>query len=67
MALNGFQSFDNFYNQGGYGQNLVYQALYNLYSPTDARINLFLLNQPQHPGVVLNKWVNTVAKPCRQG
>ncbi len=57
---NGFQSFDNFYNQGGYGQNLVFQALYNLYSPTDSRINLFLLNQPQHAGVVLNKWINTL-------
>jgi hypothetical protein len=56
---NGFQSFDNFYNQGGYGQNLVFDALYAQYSPTDARQKLFLLNQPSRPGVVLNKWVNT--------
>jgi len=58
---NGFQSFDNFYNQGGYGQNLVFQALYNLYTPTDSRINLFLLNQPSRAGVVLNKWINTLS------
>ncbi|MGZ3754205.1 MAG: RagB/SusD family nutrient uptake outer membrane protein [Mucilaginibacter sp.] len=57
---NGFQSFDNFYNQGGYGQNLVFDALYAKYSATDARQKLFLLNQPSRPGVVLNKWVNTL-------
>ncbi|MDF2431141.1 MAG: starch-binding outer membrane protein SusD/RagB family [Mucilaginibacter sp.] len=61
---NGFQSFDNFYNQGGYGQNLVYQALYNQYSATDARKNLFIVNSataPSRPGaVILNKWINTL-------
>ncbi|MDB5009046.1 MAG: RagB/SusD protein [Mucilaginibacter sp.] len=62
---NGFQSFDNFYNQGGYGQNLVYQALYNLYSATDARKSLFIVNSPTAPSrpgaVILNKWINTLA------
>ena len=58
---NGFQSFDNFYNQGGYGQNLVFDALYAKYTATDARQKLFLLNQPSHAGVVLNKWINTLA------
>jgi hypothetical protein len=61
---NGFQSFDNFYNQGGYGQNLVFQSVYNLYSATDARRSLFIVNAPAAPSrpgaVILNKWINTL-------
>lgn len=61
---NGFQSFDNFYNQGGYGQNLVFQDLYNQYSATDSRKSLFIANSataPSRPGgIILNKWVNTL-------
>jgi hypothetical protein len=57
---NGFQSFDNFYNQGGYGQNLVFQDLYNQYSATDARKNLFTTAASRPGGIILNKWVNTL-------
>jgi len=57
---NGFQSFDNFYNQGGYGQNLVFQDLYNQYSATDSRKTLFTTSSGRPGGVILNKWINTL-------
>ena len=57
---NGFSSFDNFYNQGGYGQNLIYQDLFNQYSATDSRKNLFTTAAARPGAIILNKWVNTL-------
>lgn len=57
---NGTAGVDYFYNQAGYGQNLIYQDLYNQYSVTDARKSLFLTTSPQRGSVVvLNKYSNT--------
>jgi hypothetical protein len=57
---NGTGGVDYFYNQNGYGQNLIYQDLYNQYSATDARKQLFLTTSAQRGAViVLNKYSNT--------
>ncbi len=57
---NGTGGVDYFYNQAGYGQNLIYQDLYNQYSSTDARRSLFLTNsQTRGSVIVLNKYSNT--------
>ncbi len=57
---NGTSGVDYFYNQSGYGQNLIYQDLYNQYSATDARRSLFLTTSPTRGSViVLNKYSNT--------
>ncbi len=57
---NGTGGVDYFYNQAGYGQNLVYQDLYNKYSTTDIRRSLFLTTSATRGSViVLNKYSNT--------
>jgi tetratricopeptide (TPR) repeat protein len=53
---NGTGGVDYFYNTAGYGQNFVYQDLYNQYSTTDARKGLLIVATK---GVVLNKYSNT--------
>ncbi len=58
---NGFSSLDNYYNQPlGYGQELIYDAVYALYSATDTRRALLLTSSPKRGTVtVLNKYQNT--------
>src|SRR4029079_2624309 len=50
-----------FYDQnGGYGDALAAQALYNLYSPTDVRRSLILTSSPTRGNVkVVNKYPNS--------
>jgi tetratricopeptide (TPR) repeat protein len=57
---NGTNGLDYFYNQAGYGDALAYTDLYNLYSATDARRNLFLTTSTTKPGTVyvVNKYAN---------
>jgi len=57
---NGTTGLDYIYAQGGYGDILGYDALYNLYSATDVRKNLFLTTSPTKTGTVYvnNKYSN---------
>jgi hypothetical protein len=57
---NGTNGLDYIYAQAGYGDALAYNALYNLYTTTDARRNLFLTTSPtKGAGVyVVNKYSN---------
>jgi len=54
---NGTNGLDYMYNQGGYGDLLAYDALYNSYTATDVRKNLFLTASPTRGNVfVVNKY-----------
>lgn len=57
---NGTNGLDYFYGQGGYGDLLGYDALYNLYTTTDARKSLFLTTSSTKTGTVYvnNKYSN---------
>jgi hypothetical protein len=56
---NGTNGLDYIYAQGGYGDLLAYEALYNLYSTTDVRRNLILTSSPTRGNVyVVNKYSN---------
>ena len=49
-----------FYDQGGYGDALAAQSLYNLYAPSDVRRSLILTSSPTRGNVrVVNKYPNT--------
>ncbi len=57
---NGTTGLDYIYAQAGYGDLLGYDALYNSYSATDVRKNLFLTTSPTKSGTVYvnNKYSN---------
>lgn len=57
---NGTSGVDYYYNQNGYGQNLIYQALYDSYTATDARRGLLVSGtKGGNPAIILNKYSNT--------
>ncbi len=56
---NGTNGLDYIYAQGGYGDLLAYDALYNSYSSTDVRRNLILTTSATRGNVyVVNKYSN---------
>lgn len=57
---NGTNGLDYIYAQAGYGDILSYDALYNSYTATDIRKNLFLTTSPTKSGTVYvnNKYSN---------
>jgi hypothetical protein len=57
---NGTNGLDYFYAQAGYGDLLGYADLYNMFSATDVRKNLFLTTSPTKTGTVYvnNKYSN---------
>jgi len=57
---NGTSGVDYYYNQNGYGQNLIYSDLYNQYTATDARKGLLISGtKAGNPAIILNKYSNT--------
>jgi len=55
---NGTSGLDYIYNQNGYGDAIAYDALYNLYSATDVRKNLFTTYVNKPGAAVVNKYTN---------
>jgi hypothetical protein len=57
---NGNTGMDYFYNQGGYGDALVYTDFYNSFSATDIRKSLFLTTSPKRGAVLVNNKYSNV-------